>query len=104
MKKIFLSGSCRIKNLKEEGSMSPYSVCAHHTHTTKECIQYLNYTKGLIDIPDHLENKIFQSYIDNIINEKPIVKINKKKLQNPETPKMKKIKSQKHPIMDNQLI
>jgi len=82
MKKIFLSGSCRIKNLKKEGSMSPYSIYVHNTHTTKECIQYLNYTKGLIDIPDHLENKVFLSYINSIINEKPIVKINKKKLQN----------------------
>ena len=82
MQKIFLSGSCRIKNLKKEDSVIPYSSRIHHTHTTKECIQYLNYAKGLIDIPAHIENKVFQSYINNIINEKPIVKINRKKIQN----------------------
>ena len=81
MKKTFLSGSCRIKNLKKEGSMTPYSSHVHHTHTTKECIQYLNYSKGRVGIPDHIENKVFQSYINSSINEKPIVKINKKKLQ-----------------------
>ena len=82
MQKIFLSGSCRIKNLKKEGAVTPYSSRIHHTHTTKECIQYLNYAKGLMDIPAHIENKVFQSYINSIINEKPIVKINRKKLQN----------------------
>lgn len=82
MKKIFLSGSCRIKNLKKEGSRTPYSGNVHHTHTTKECIQYLNYAKGLADIPDHLAGKVFRSYVNRIINEKPIVEINKEKIQN----------------------
>lgn len=55
--KIFISSSCRLGSLLRP---APYHHLFHHTHNTKEFIQYINYIEGKIKIPHELKNKVFR--------------------------------------------
>jgi len=55
--KLFISSSCRLGKLVQP---KPYHHLFHHTHNTKEFIQYINYIQGKIRIPHELKNKVFR--------------------------------------------
>ncbi len=54
---IVILGSCRLEGLIDES----YIHEIHHTHNTKEAIQYLEYITGKIDIPSELHPYVFRS-------------------------------------------
>lgn len=54
---IFISSSCRLGSLI---TPRPYHHLLHHTHNTKEFIQYINYIEGKIEIPHNLKKKVFR--------------------------------------------
>jgi len=55
--KLFISSSCRLGELVQP---APYHHLFHHTHNTKEFIQYINYIEGKVNIPHKLIKKVFR--------------------------------------------
>ena len=55
---IFIGASCRYGQLVKP---QPYHVQFHHTHNTKEFIQYIEYIQGNLVIPENLQSKVFRS-------------------------------------------
>lgn len=73
---IFISTSSKYKLLNPDS----YHHQIHHTHNTKEFIQYIQYIKGNLDIPSHLESKVFRSqYLQNK-RKRPLISINRRSL------------------------
>ena len=76
-KYLFIGSSCRLEQII---TPIPYHHMVHHTHNTKEFIQYLNYIKNNIDIPRDLEAKVFRSQFVKAQQGKDLLQIDKKKL------------------------
>lgn len=74
---IFISASCRYGQLVNP---RPYHHQINHTHNTKDFIQYIQYVKGELDIPNDLESKIFREQCLRHRAGKPLIRIDQKKL------------------------
>lgn len=66
--KFFISSSCRLGKIVNP---TPYHHLFHHTHNTKEFIQFIKYIKGEIDIPKEIKRKVFRGiFIGKIDSDK----------------------------------
>jgi hypothetical protein len=74
---IFISTSCRYGKLVQP---EPYHHLIHHTHNTKEFIQYVQYIKGDLDIPIHLQSKVFRSQFQKSRRNQPLINIDRRRL------------------------
>lgn len=74
---IFISTSCRYGKLVQP---EPYHHLIHHTHNTKEFIQYIEYIKGELEIPSHLQSKVFRSQHLKSRNNQPLIDIDRGRL------------------------
>lgn len=74
---IFISTSCRYGRLVKP---KPYHHIIHHTHNTKEFIQFIKYVKGDLEIPSHLQSKVFRSQYLTSRNNQPLIDIDRGRL------------------------
>ena len=74
---IFISTSCRYGKLVHP---QPYHHYIHHTHNTQEFIQYIEYIKGELEIPSHLQSKVFRSQHLKSRNNQPLIDIDRGRL------------------------
>lgn len=58
--KFFISSSCRLGQIVNP---TPYHHLFHHTHNTKEFIQFVKYIKDEIDIPKEIRRKVFRGIL-----------------------------------------
>lgn len=72
--KFFISSSCRLGKIVKP---TPYHHLFHHTHNTKEFIQFTKYIKGEINIPKKITRKAFRGILIGEVN---IDKIDKNRL------------------------